>query len=91
MVKPEAWPENLTHNVFGSQSLESCDNTACKAKSLCDSTVKNSEFGLQCHVCMQLHNCDGGLFSGGCVEKSFGSEQGRELWRHGVCGPFVAL
>ena len=59
MEKLEAWPESLTHSVFGSQSLESCDNTACKAKSLCDSTAKNSEFGLQWRLCMQLHNCDG--------------------------------
>ena len=90
MEKPEAWPESLTHNVFGSQSLESCDNTACKAKSLCDSTAKNSEFGLQWRVCMQLHNCDGGLFSGGCVEKSFGRAFGKAVCHQGVCGPMVA-
>ena len=90
MEKLDASPHSLTHSVFGSQSLESCDNTACKAKSLCDGTAKNSEFGLQWRVCMHLHNCDVGLFSGGCVEKRFGRAFGKELWHQSVCGPLVA-
>ena len=89
MEKLEAWLESLTHSVFGSQSLVSCDNTACKAKSLCDSTARNSEFGLQLHVCMQLHNCDGGLLSRGCVEKSFGRAFGKAVCGGMVCCTFV--
>jgi hypothetical protein len=91
MDKLDASPESLTHCVFGSQSVESCDNTACKAKALCDSTAKNSEFGSKWRACLQLHNCDVGLFSGSCLEKSFGKAHGNEFWHHGECGPFVAL
>ena len=45
MERLDAFPESPTQSVFGSQSAEPCDNTAGKAKALCDSAAKNSDFG----------------------------------------------
>ena len=41
-------------------------------------------------ACMQLHNSEVALFTGGCVEKRFGRKYGKIVGHQGECGPLVA-
>ena len=91
MERLDAFPESPTQSVFGSQSAEPCDNTAGKAKALCDSAAKNSDFGMNWRACMRWPICGVGMLTGSCIAKSSGGANGEKLWHQGECGPFVAL